>query len=396
MEASALTCVYIAGGRLYAAGPDASVAELNSAYLQRQLDRIEQDRSRSAWKNDSFGWNLTARGQVDAMSPYAGREGRFTSVAEAGAGEVVYTLESNSTGGLFQMSVSSCDERRLFHKQDIKVCDVAVHPKTGMLAMACRSVDGTGHIALLNPGGGGIRAITEGDVVDGAPTWAPGGGERGCLLYHSSGVARTAEGAIRALGPSTIYRLDLDADRLETVLESSTADYLLPRVHPDGALYCIRRPYQPYGPTPSPLQVAKDIVLFPVRLGVAVVHFLNAFSLLFSKQPLITSGGPKMPGVDQRPLMLWGRWMDAQRMMREQQRSGAIVPKNWELVRRGADGSETVIAQNVVAFDIARDGSVVWTNGYAIFRSAGGRNEKLARGTHIERIAVISQESKPA
>ncbi|MFA6044871.1 MAG: hypothetical protein WC718_07795 [Phycisphaerales bacterium] len=390
MSSTSPTVAFISGGKLFVASASAPPAEVPSAFLQRMLDRIEQDRSRGAWKDDSFGWNFTARGPMAKTGANLGREARFTSVALAAPGEVLYSLESDAAGGLFHMQVTSKDERRMFHKQDVRISDIAVHPVTGMIALSLRNVDGTSHLGLMNPTGGGLRPLTEGDVIDGAPSWSPSGGTRGTLLYHSAGIARAPQGHFSAVGPNAVHELNLDTDELSTLLESETLDYLTPRKASDGSLYYIQRPYYPFGAPPSRLGILKDIILFPVRLGTAVVHFLNIFSVMFSRKPLITSGGPPREGLDQRQIMLWGKMMDAEKALRENRGEGGIVPKDWRLIRRDAAGKETTLSESVVAFDIAADGGVVWTNGSTIYHQANGApRQEIASGKMIERLTLV-------
>jgi hypothetical protein len=60
------------------------------------------------------------------------------------------------------------------------------------------------------------------------------------------------------------------------------------------------------------------------------------------------------------------------------------------LVRSGPDGSERVLARGVVAYDLAADGAVLYTNGRAVFRLApDGQRDLVCRDTVIERVAVL-------
>ncbi len=412
MNASKLHIAFIADGKLFTAAPGALPREVASPFVRGLLERVERDRERSAWKDDSLGWNLNAGAMagvaIDGAADGPNRA-RFTALAGGGPGALYYTLETTAAGGLFHLAVGSGDETRVFHKQQTRIGDLARNPVTGMVAMVLRKADGSSHIAVLRAEGGGVQEITEGDVVDGSPSWseaggkraaepAAGGEQRGTLVYHSAGLARHESGAITAVGPHAILALDLDGDRLDTLVEISGHDCLSPRIGADGALYYIRRPYHPFGPPPGAWQVAKDIVLFPYRVALAFIHFLNFFSLMWTRKPLLTAGGPRREGPDRRTLMLWGKMVDAEKMLNDRSAKGAILPPDWKLIRREPSGAEQEIAERVVAFDLLPDGSLVWTNGGRVLHRQGpgadaGRNkqgdQELFAAPLIERLVIL-------
>ena len=67
----------------------------------------------------------------------------------------------------------------------------------------------------------------------------------------------------------------------------------------------------------------------------------------------------------------------------------SLVPSAWELVRRGQNGSEEVVARNVASFDIGSDGTLVYSNGRGIFTLANPRKPKLVlKDNFIEDVVV--------
>jgi hypothetical protein len=147
-------------------------------------------------------------------------------------------------------------------------------------------------------------------------------------------------------------------------------------------------------PAASPLKVLADILLFPFRLALAILHFLNFFSIMFSRKPLITAGGPRKEGPDTRTMMLWGKVIDAERALRDSNKSGAgggksLVPKTWELVRRSPDGAEWVAARGVVSFDLCANGALVYTDGSGVYHlTPDGKPTPLCDGTLIEHVTL--------
>ena len=106
----------------------------------------------------------------------------------------------------------------------------------------------------------------------------------------------------------------------------------------------------------------------------------------------MTAGGPPKEGPDERFLMLWGRVVDTQKVLRKQKPGdgGALVPSNWQLIKRTENGIETVLAKSVLSYDLCADGSIVYTNGARIFHLVQpGQPTEIGQGKLIERIAAL-------
>ena len=62
----------------------------------------------------------------------------------------------------------------------------------------------------------------------------------------------------------------------------------------------------------------------------------------------------------------------------------------WELVRRGPNGETDVIARNVLTFDLASDGSALYSDGLAISRvGPNGGSECVLKAELIERVLAL-------
>jgi len=379
---------YIAEGKLYLKEPQGTPRLLDSPFVQGILDRASRDRQRNEWK--STGWQF-GRGLMQMPEPGASPEFRrveYTGVARGANGrQLVYAIDTDHVGGLFEFDVAEGYERRVFHRNQFRAADLVRHPADGTLALSLRQPDGSANIATLSSEGKGLSEVTEGDSVDEAPSWI---GSTRTLLFQSAGIGRDQRGLVRGLGPYAIQKLDLDKGELTTLVEDEHLDHLTPREAPDGSLYFIRRPYQPI-PALSPLRVLLDVVLFPYRVIRAIVHFLNFFSIMFARKPLLTAGGPPKEGPDARYMMLWGKIIDAEKALNASKKTGgaSLVPATWELVCRAPGGADEVLARHVLAFDLTPDG-VIFTNGSAIsHRTTSGQLTELAAGRMIERVASL-------
>lgn len=382
---------YLAEGKLYVSRNGGAPELVTSPFVQGILDRGSRERQRNEWKTKGAGWQFGAGGLRSAMPGAPTPELRriqYTGIARGqSSGELLYALDTDHVGGLFSFELGEQHERRLIHRNQFRCRDLARHPKDGTLAMSLVQPDGSANIATMAPEGKGLREVTEGDSLDEAPCWSADGR---LLVFQSAGIGRNAAGAAHMLGPYAIQRLDLNRGDLETLVEDQRFDYLTPKLDANGALYYIRRPYQGQ-PSISPLAVVRDILLFPFRFARAVMHFLNFFSILFARKPLLTAGGPPKEGPDARYMMLWGRLIDAEKALQQSRKLGgdSLVPSSWELIRREASGSEQVLCKSVLSFDLYRD-AVLFCDGSSIkLREVSGAVSQLATGRLIERLIAL-------
>jgi len=89
-----------------------------------------------------------------------------------------------------------------------------------------------------------------------------------------------------------------------------------------------------------------------------------------------------------------GNLIDAARAAREDRLAIPTRPRWCRRLATGAargGGATEVIAKSVLSFDIAQDGSVLYTNGSAIHRigPGSGAGERIAVGKMIEQVAAL-------
>jgi hypothetical protein len=388
-----LTFAYLAQGRLYICDPASPAPrEVISRFVEDANERARRSAERHGWKNrgadgpemipSSFLWRNQQSGPgISTM--------QIRGVTRGAGSEVIYALNTELIGGLFAHEPSEGSERRLFHKQHFRASHLAKHPSKDLVALAIEGDGLSAHIGVTDTAGHRVREVTEGDSRDESPSWAPG--DREVIVFQSAGVARNAGGFPVAVGPYRIEQLDMDRGEMSALIEDEAYDYLAPRLGADGALYCIRRPYSPDARPVSAWTSAKDALLFPFRLARAFVHFFNFFSTVFSGKPLLSAGGPKQE-KSTASMMLWGKIIDAENALRRTGKNGdapGLVPSSWQLIRH-RNGIDDVLVKGVLSFDIAPDGSIVYTDGSTIWRrAADGTTATLAKGKMIDQVTVL-------
>ena len=363
---------YLSDGRLFLIQPDGKEQEITSAFVVDLQKRLQSIKERREWKSSGSGAQF-ARGGLPVGGQY--EVDRFNPRFSAGCPAVedhclYYAIDAGDVHGIFHYDFVEKRELRLTHGPDRRFSWLAAHPDGEQLAVAIHHADGTGSIGIMNPSkSGGVREITEGDSVDSYPAWVPGDGRS--LVFQSSGVARR-NGDWAGLGPASIQMLNLDTGAINSLVEDPNSDFLCPSYGKDGMMYFIQRPYESTVRS-KPLDSLKDILLFPFRLVRALFAFLNVFSVFFSGKPLKTAGGPKRLGPDPKAVFLYGRWLHLQQATAPGQADepSSKVPSSWVLKRLtpGSPLAEAeVVARGVMAYAVANDGSVFYSNGNHVFQ----------------------------
>jgi hypothetical protein len=140
-----------------------------------------------------------------------------------------------------------------------------------------------------------------------------------------------------------------------------------------------------------PLRVMKDALLFPFRLLFAIFQFLNFFSAMFTGKRLTSASGADARQMNLRQMMIWGNLVHAQPPAKSEDEAVDLVPKTWELRRRGPSEESKVLASGVLAYDVAADGTVVYTNGNALFcLHPDGRKDHVLNEHMIEQVFFVN------
>jgi hypothetical protein len=358
---------FISGGKLFYQAPGQELRELQSPHVQAAMDRMERSRQLHGWKEGTaFGRSFTGRNLRDASGEV---RIQATSAQFTAHDRVLYFLKDDSVGGLFEYDLTQDTEKRLLHRQNLSLEDLRLGPDGSQLLCAQHAKNGTANIVVMNADGSNYRELTGGDTVDLAPAWVPG--NPNLVLFQSSGLARSPDGYVVAQGPTSIQMADTAAGALTMVLEDPHLDFLQPRVGANGFLYFIRRPYEP--PRYGAKNILADTLMFPFRLLRALFHYLNFFSLMYTRKPLITASGPMLQ-ADLKEILVKGKRLDAEAALRSGVRLNGVpslVPASWQLVCRSPRGEEEVLASHVASFDVAADGAILFSNGYGVFALDG-------------------------
>ena len=370
---------FLSNGQLFFREHGGEVQALLSSYVQEVQERRERTRERHSWK-EGTSFNVAASGGMRSFE-VADKPMRTTAALFAPGGDLLYFIHDDSIGGLFRREASTGRELRILLKQGLHLGDLSISPDGSRIAACAAQTDGVSNIVLFDSDGSKLREATGGDTIDSAPAWIPEAPQR--LLFQSAGLARDEQGYLVAQGHASIQMLNMETGSVSTVLENPDFDFLKPRVAPSGNLLFIRRPFSPARYDAPNLLL--DTLLFPFRLLRALFHYLNFFSLMYSRKPLTSASGPAVQ-ADIKKILLQGKRIDAEKALRNERPVHGVpslVPSSWELVSRDRNGNEHILANNVVSYDISADGSIVYSNGRGIFILEADGKPGLALRDHL-------------
>jgi len=360
--------------------------------VESEFERAVRERAASIERRHA--WKTQGRGAMFTSGVWAGPANSrnvvpviLTGLTAGLGGTLLYSMETDAVSGIFLLDAAGT-ERRLFHTADFRIRHAALHPAGAMLAAtAFHRDDMRSNIAVLPVDGTDFSEVTEGDSFDQVPQWVPGAERR--IVFQSAGVGRDTAGRFAGLGPFAIQTLDLDSGELDVVESQPGRDLLQPRQTADATLYYIRTPYETGTHAASLAGSFMDAALFPFRMARAVFQYFNIFSMMYTGKPLVTGRGAVQRRMDPRQLFIQGNLANAMAPELEDDAQG-LVPSSWELVRRRPGGQTEVIATRVLAFDLAGDGSVLYSDGATITRlGPDGRSQSVLQAELIERVVAL-------
>ena len=354
---------YLSKGKLFSNSNNNQIEEIQSTHIQNLIDRAEKKNAQHGWKQGT-SWGTTPVGGVRQFES-GGIDVEFMSADVLPDNKILYFLKGEGFGGLFRYDIESKEELRLAHRQNMDYRDL--HYDAEREKILCTSVHSSGvsNILLMDREGDSARELTGGDTEDVSPCWLPDGDKQ--IVFQSMGLARSSQGYVIARGPASIQLLNTEKGEVTPVLENDRFDYVDPKVSKQGDLYFIRRPYE--RPQYKTSNFVVDTLMFPFRLLRAVFHYLNFFSLMYSREPLTSASSPYVE-ADMKEIMLKGKRINAEEALKKGhniQGVPSLVPKSWELVRRNNNGNETVLAQSVLSYAINDDDQVIYSNGSGAF-----------------------------
>ncbi len=383
--------LYISQGRVYATKPGQPPQLIESKFGQSILDRAAQIQNRNAWKTQGSGARFMSGGLLWRQPNLEMEIPVVVNAISKGSrsGEFLYSLATHEIGGVFRSCDNGADEKRLLHTSDFQVGQLASRDSDRRIACVIRA-KAESHLAVMNEDGSDLREVTQGDSLDLSPAWVPGANDE--LIFQSAGVARNQHGVPVGSSPSRIERLNLASGEITTILEDEQRDFLSPRMDAHGNLYCISKPYQHPSPRFNPFRAALDLVLLPFRLLFALFQFVNIFTMKYTGNTLVSSGGARQKEMDMRQMLIMNNLAQANRAPVKSLlgRNDWRIPRSWTLIQRSPSGENKVLEEGVLTFDLAGNGALLVSDGSRIWRrQPDGSKQELAKAEFISQVLAF-------
>ena len=386
--------LYIAEGKLHLKLVGAPFRIISSEFGKATQERILQIRRKNIFANQGMMANQIPPQMLKQMEEQANTPTpvNITSTCCDSQGKIYYALHVGDVAGIFSLDEKRIDEKRLYHGSDFLIQHLHVHDQEQLIACSTIQKDGTANIAIMPVKGARPNDITEGDSIDLAPRWLPY--EKKALVYQSAGIARNSNGFVLNRSPFRIEKLDFIAQDVTCLAEDENYDFLEPQMTSDGTLFYIRRPYNSQFKAISIWTVIKDILLLPFRIANTIYQIANFFAVTFTGKPLMKVGEAQ-PSETQK-MKVWGHLIDLQKLPKDKNRkegdAPSLVPNSWQLICHKTDGTEIVIAEGVLYYDLKNDGSIIYTNGNNIYSltELSEKPKKILAHKLVEHLAIVS------
>jgi hypothetical protein len=364
--------------------------ELESPYTE-QIDSRERAMVRkNAWKTQGRGAAFMGGGRAALWGDGAEQElppARVVGVTRGRiSGELCYAISTGVVSGVFAQKPGTRDEHRLFHNADVQIRDIDFSFADEAFTCTVAGKGGTSAIGVLADDGKGVRTVTEGDVLDSGPRWVPGG--LGEIVYASAGIGRTQSGAWAGRAPFSLHRLRMNDGTVEVLVSDAKYDYVAPVAASDSLIYAIRRTYEEAKPKASFFGTLADLLLAPFRLLFALFQYLSFFSARYTGKPLITRGNARQKAADAERMLVWGNLVEVAHDAENAAHAEGRQTGGYELVRITPKSTE-LLARGVLAFDLAPNGDIVFSNGRALFRMAPTKGSSPRLLANLERVEQI-------
>lgn len=358
--------------------------EIPCGRIIKYRETLESIRRKNEWKTTGRGAQFTgAAMNADFSAEIYSSISGLSSLEDNGELRLIYGAALDGSSSLYHRSTDRNDDAEgLILSGNFRFG--AFDCYKGKMAVSMSESGGEMHIAVIEPPSSAYEELTGGDTVDSDPYWSRCQNNR--IYFSTAGNARTESGAIGDVSPRSGAYIDIAAGELNEFLSDPKYDHLKIKDDSFGNIYFIRQPYG--GERPKEGTKLSDIFFFPIRLLKGLFGWLNFMSTIWGGEPL-KSGSDGLPSNqkakqrDARDIIIDGNLIKAEKLAEEADRKDSepkgLMPLSRVLIKREADGTETVIKRGVLDYSVCSDGSLIISDGRRISRFCDGEEKTVAK-----------------
>lgn len=355
--------------------------EIPCGRIIKYKEALESIRRRSEWKTTGKGAQFT--GAASAPSGDGEVAARICGISSSGD-KLIYGVALDESSSLYQRSFDRTDENEGLILSGNDIFFGAFDCLDGKMAVSLGQSRGELHISVMEPPASHYTEYTDGDTIEENPYWSRSHKNR--IYFSTAGNARNEYGGIGAVSPRSGAYIDIDAGEMNEFLSDPKTDFLKIKDDKYGNIYYIRQPYG--GEKPDGGIKFSDILFFPFRIIKAFLSWLNFICTIWGGEPL-KSGDTGLPGFaktknrSQKDIIIDGNIISAERLAKENELKdgdmSGLMPLSRVLVKREADGTETVLKRGVLDYTVCADGKILVSNGRHISLLEGEKETHIAK-----------------
>ncbi len=371
--------VYTSENKIYEYN-DKKITEIPCLRIEKYKETVTRLQQNKAWKTSGTGAMFMGT-YVNPENNHVADLAKITGIC-CSKDELMYSVYYEEVGGLYRRNYDPDDRNEGLIQSSNKICFGTFDCRDGKAALSMGSNINMMHIGVMELSSGNYTEYTDGDTIEENPTWSADG--KG-IYFSTAGYAVGHNGNISAIGPRSIAYLEPGKSEMDEIAADNKYDYLYPKQDSKGNLYYIRQNYKD-GESGSSVTPA-DIVMFPYRIVKGMFGFLDYFTTSFGGESLKSGGkgsSSKSKQRSEREMFIDGNRINAEKVQKLNEAKGdkfaGIMPVSRVLIRRSADGNETVVKRGVLSYCLIDDGTVIFSNGNHIFSIfPDGTQEHIAK-----------------
>lgn len=370
--------------------------EIPCGRIEKYKDAVDSIRRRSEWKKTGKGAQFM--GAANDLPDTDNIAARICGLSADATREnaIIYSVALDESCAMYSRSTDRNDKNENLILSGNDISFGGIDMLDGKLAVSLGPNRNELHLSVMEPPSSAYTEYTDGDTKEEYPSWSRSVPDR--IYFSTAGNARNEYGAVGAVSPRAGAYFDIEKGEMNEFLSDEKKDFLKIKDDKYGNIYYICQPYG--GEHKEEGFKISDILFFPFRIIKALFGWLNFISTIWGGEPL-KSGSNGLPGAYKtkdrglRDIIIDGNVIKAERLSKESELKdgdmSGLMPLSRVLVKREADGTETVLKKGVLDYALCGDGKIIISNGRLITVLENGSEQRLAKAHLAMNLSVITE-----
>ncbi len=365
--------IYTSDNQIYSLDDSGNKQEIPCGRIEKYRQTLDDIRRRKEWKTSGAGAQFM--GTAEPLRGEGAVNARITGLAVKDD-RLIYGVELDESASIYHREIGTGDDEGLIvSDNDLHLGEMDCFG--GQMAVSLGHTYEEYHIAVFDPPSSAYEELTDGDTTEVFPFFSRC--HKGRIYFSASGNARDNSGTVAAVSPYAAAYIENNS--ITEFISDEKHDYLRIKDDEKGNLYYIRQPYEKQRGDGIK---ATDVLFFIPRLIKALFGWANFMSTIWGGESLKSGSDPltnlKTKNRSAKDMYIDGNLIKAEEMAKAQKsdKDAGFMPLTRELVKREADGEETVLKRGVLDYIITGD-SIIYSDGASIYELKDGRHKRLCK-----------------